>query len=393
MSHAKPLRQIERILTLGYTPNDRVKPMSEEQLKTLIKYDKDMEKNNGLSAFTRRAQLNILMKFAQHTEKQFDKISRDDVEEFIYSLDFTPNTIDNYKIVLKKFYKWLYNTEDAPECVKWLKVKNKNNRKIPDDLLTVEEIRMLVDAADNPRDRCLIFVLYESGCRVGEIVGIRQKDIEIKKTHATIIVNGKTGARKIVLINSIGDLIHWMNVHPKKDINHALFVNNRNPDKALGAPGVQSVLKLAAKRAGIKKNVHPHLLRHSRLTHLAQDHTESELKIIAGWKGNSAMPEVYVHLSSGDIENKMLLNAGIITVEDKKKQDTLKPKTCPRCEEVNPIGARFCYVCGLGLDMDAVKDMETESKTVDSDLVSAMESQFEQMKKSIIDEMLQNLKN
>lgn len=366
--------------------------MTDEQLKILIKYDKDMDKNNGLSAFTRRAQLNILMKFAQHTEKPFDEISRDDVEKFIYSLDFTPNTIDNYKIVLKKFYKYLNDTEDAPDCVKWLKVQNKNNRKIPDDLLTVEEIRMLVDAADNPRDRCLIFILYESGCRVGEIVGIRQKDIEIKKTHATVIVNGKTGARKIVLINSIGDLIHWMNVHPRKDINNNLFTNLRNPDKAIGAPGIQSVLKIAAKRAGINKNVHPHLLRHSRLTHLAQDHTESELKIIAGWKGNSAMPEVYVHLSSGDIENKMLANAGIITADEKKKQDTLKPKSCSRCEEINPIGAKFCYMCGMALDEETAVKLENESKHVDGDIGGILDSRFDEIKKAIIDEMLEKMK-
>ncbi|MCK5343189.1 MAG: tyrosine-type recombinase/integrase, partial [Candidatus Heimdallarchaeota archaeon] len=278
---------------------------------------------------------------------------------------------------------------------KWLKVQNKNNRKIPDDLLTVEEIRTLVDAADNPRDRCLIFVLYESGCRAGEIVGIRQKDIEIKKTHATVIVNGKTGARKIVLINSIGDLIHWMNVHPKKDINGALFVNNRNPDKALGAPGIQSVLKLAAKRAGIKKNVHPHLLRHSRLTHLAQDHTESELKIIAGWKGNSAMPEVYVHLSSDDIENKMLANAGIETEdtkEIKEKNDALKSKMCPRCDEVAPIGARFCYTCGMALDTETAVKLEAETNIINDTVAKVLDEQRDKLREELINEILSKMK-
>ncbi|MCK5504984.1 MAG: integrase, partial [Thermodesulfovibrionia bacterium] len=142
-----------------------------------------------------------------------------------------------------------------------------------------------------------------------------------------------------------------------------------------------------------KKNVHPHLLRHSRLTHLAQDHTESELKIIAGWKGNSAMPEVYVHLSSGDIENKMLANAGIITAEDKKKKDTLKPKSCPRCEEVNPIGARFCYVCGMALDAETAIRLDEVTKSTDSNITDIMESRFEKFKEEFINEMLDKMKN
>jgi integrase len=61
------------------------------------------------------------------------------------------------------------------------------------------------------------------------------------------------------------------------------------------------LIKDLAKNASIEKRVHPHLFRHTRLTELAKDFTKSELKVIVG---------IYVHLSGGDIEKKMLEKHG-----------------------------------------------------------------------------------
>ena len=65
----------------------------------------------------------------------------------------------------------------------------------------------------------------------------------------------------------------------------------------------------------IKKKIYPHLLRHSRLTELAKELTEQELKVFAGWVAGSNMAQIYVHLSGSDVSNKLLSNAGLIDTE------------------------------------------------------------------------------
>lgn len=70
----------------------------------------------------------------------------------------------------KRFYRWLRQTEEYPPEVKWIKPRVADaNRKLPEELLTAAEIQEMIQKADIGRDRALIGVLHESGCRVGEI--------------------------------------------------------------------------------------------------------------------------------------------------------------------------------------------------------------------------------
>ena len=112
------------------------------------------------------------------------------------------------------------------------------------------------------------------------------------------------------------------------------------------------MLKTLAKDAGIKKNLHPHALRHGRLTELVKlGLKESELRIFAGWESDSKMPAVYLHISGEDVEGKILAAHGITTREETKtREEELKPVECPRCKTKNPVGAKYCYICSMILD-------------------------------------------
>jgi len=77
-----------------------------------------------------------------------------------------------------------------------------------------------------------------------------------------------------------------------------------------------------------------------------------ELRLIAGWERNSCMPEIYVHLSGGDVERKMLQKAGFM--EGDIKQDvSLMPKECPRCKTMNPWDAMYCTSCSMAMNAKA----------------------------------------
>lgn len=330
------------------------------QREVLKRYDLEAEKNDGLVIKTRLSRAYTLVQLVRSCKKPFKKMTRKDIERHLYSLNLAPASLDLHKVSIRFFFRWLFKTEEYPENVKWIKLQNHKKRKLPEDILSPQEIKAMIDVADT-RDRALVAILYDSGCRLGEILGIKQKDVTIDQYGARIAVHGKTGDRPVRLILSTPDLTLLLNNHPDKGADKPLFYNDKDLGKPLGARRVQVIVDALAKRAKLNKHVYPHLLRHSRATHLAMEFTESELKVIFGWSRDSRMAGVYVSLSGGQVERKMLEKAGLIDKEDvKKEDDILKPRNCPRCKENNPSTARFCYKCGMALDMDTAMKVDTE---------------------------------
>ena len=312
-------RNIDTILA-----DSRISKANREVLKKYDTYGNLQQLTLG----TRSQRLGTLRQVALFINKDFKAMTKEDMENFFVSLgELQPKTWSTKGAFIKSFFKWLYNSDVYPANVRWIKtsVKSKDN-KLPTDLLTKEEITSMVDAADNLRDRALVLMLYESACRIGEISTLKLKDIIFDEYGAVIVVNGKTGMRRVRLIDYVPDIENWVNNHPwKHDREAYLFISlsNSNFGKRINGAGLGKNIKDLAKKAGIEKRVHPHLFRHTRLTELAKDFTESELKIIAGWSGSSKMAGVYVHLSGGDIEKKMLQKHGLI----KNENTALEPCT------------------------------------------------------------------
>lgn len=145
------------------------------------------------------------------------------------------------------------------------------------------------------------------------------RDIEFDEFGAKVHVDGKTGERIIRLVESVPDLKLWLSMHPKKDDPNA-YVWHSQKGGRLGNGGWKWQLKKYAERAGIKKNIFPHLLRHSRATHLAgAGFNQPQLCEIFGWSKNSKMPSIYIHLSGRDTDTAIKELYGI-NVEDADNQ-------------------------------------------------------------------------
>jgi len=340
----------------------------------LKRYDLEGKMNSGLALKTRLSRAFIIVNLARKIKKPFMEMTKEDIENHIFGINLAPSTLDIHKINIRGFFKWLYKTEDYPENVKWIKLQNHKKRKLPEDILSCYEIKALIDAADNSRDRALVSVFYDSGCRLGEILNIKQRDITMDQYGARVTVHGKTGDRPVRLILSTPDLIRLLNEHPYKGPENPMFCNDRKGGKPLGARRVQELFDSLAKKAKLNKHVNPHLLRHSRATHLATDFTESELKVLFGWTRDSRMPGIYVSLSGGEVEKKMLEKAGLLTREEARAEvDVLKPRDCPRCKENNPSTARFCYRCGMALDLETAMKIENGESGMELELLDLMQ--------------------
>ena len=294
-------------------------------------------------------------------------ITRVELEDFVIRRRrmCSPFTLYGEILETQLFFRWL-----VPEKEKELFKNIKNVRprkKLPvDQLIASEDIKTLVGACDNQRDRALIMLLWDSGCRISEILSLNVGHVQFDQYGAVVIVDGKTGRRRLRLIESVPDLQVWLNIHPlRKDPSAPLFLTNTRYGvgrKRLNARTVQNRLKYLQKTLNLGKPTNPHAIRHGRMTDLTKKgFSEMELRLIAGWEENSTMPEVYVHLSGGDIERKMLEKAGIMEVTE-NKESNLQPQECPRCKAMNAYDAIFCAKCSMALTEAAAREMDESTE-------------------------------
>jgi integrase/recombinase XerD len=298
--------------------------------------------------------MDTLERIARLMPTSFSKSTKDDIVNFITEIeqrDYSEWTKHDYKVILRGFYRWLKHTE-YPEEVSWMCVKSAKAVKLPEELLTVDDINKLVDAADNLRDKAFIMTLYESGCRIAEILSLQIKHVQIDDYGAVLLVNGKTGQRRVRIIASAPKINSWLENHPLRNNPNAplwvtIGVSSRN--KLWTYNTAKDFLKKLASKAGIKKRVYAHLFRHSRATHLANHLTEAQMKQYFGWVQGSEIASVYVHLSGRDVDNALFRLNGI-PVAEKEKILEFRPKVCPRCKVGNSPDAKFCLRCGMCLD-------------------------------------------
>lgn len=316
-----------------------------------------------------------LLKFMEGLNKPFEEVTRQDLVAFVRKIeekDYSDWTKRDYKIVVKKFFKWLRRSEDYPEEVRWIKARVRNRIKLPEEILTEEEVRLMARKAMNLRDRAFILVLYETGCRIGEILNLKIRNVQQDEFGAVLIVNGKTGTRRIRIVSSASALALWLSHHPfREDPGAPLWISfgSRQKPSALSPGSARSLLKRIAKRAGIKKRIYPHLFRHSRATHLANHLTEAQMKQYFGWVQGSRMAGIYVHLSGRDVDNAILRIYGLKAGQ--KAEESFKPFKCPRCYRENSPETKFCKFCGMPLSIETAVKLEETRKKAD-ELLSAL---------------------
>lgn len=330
-----------------------------------------------LSTGRRYAYILRLRKIAEIIPEQFLNPSAKDIKRVINTIsqrkvkwgsgeahDPSDNAIQAYSVTLKRYYKWLLEDDNKyPECVSWLKTTagHKSREKKPDPNITPEEVNLLIGECRNARDKALISLLYDSGCRIGELLTMKIEDLEFDDYGAIISVTGKTGYRKVRVVgNSIAYIRGWLANHPKSNaISAWLFPDLTNFAHEMDYPSVRNLLKKAASRAGIERRIYPHLFRHTRATLLAAKIGEAPLEKHMGWVHGSKMSQVYVNLSGKDVDNAILGAYGVKLKETDKPLEEARPKKCPRCGTDNPSTAQRCGHCWLPLSTaEAIKQSE-----------------------------------
>jgi integrase/recombinase XerD len=268
----------------------------------ITKYLEYIEYERGLSKNTIESYKYDLKEFDLYFNNKIINLTYNDIQDY---LDFISNksarTTAHHITVLNAFYKFLLDEKiiDSNPCENI--VNTKIPRKLP-NYLTEEEVNNLLDikleTAYDYRNKAMLELLYATGLRISELINLKINDIDYNECFLRVFGKGKK--ERIVPIGDIA--LKYLDIYTNKYRNEILgnamsdYLFISNAKKNITRQGFFKILKKESSRAGIKKVVSPHVLRHSFATHLLSN--GADLRIIQELLGheNITTTEIYAHL-------------------------------------------------------------------------------------------------
>jgi len=265
---------------------------------------------NSITAYDR--DLRKFALFINGESLEYSSLTEEDISRYeasLKGLDLSPASINRAISALKSFYLYLgieYETANPMQAVE----RRKLTRKLP-KALTVSEITSLIDATkrlDNPislRDFALLELLYGTGARVSEVIGINLNDIasstDDQSAVSTVKLRGKGSKERIVPIGSYAmkALSEYLTrTRPalaekskQKNANAALFLNSRGT--RLSRVSAWQIVSDAADATGLRGKISPHVFRHSYATHLLDG--GADIRVVQELLGHASVTTTQIY--------------------------------------------------------------------------------------------------
>ncbi len=203
-----------------------------------------------------------------------------------------PRTVNLRISAVKFFYK---NVLGKEILITFLK----RPKRVP-EVLTKNEVQKLITAASNTKHRLIIETIYGCGLRVSEAAKLKKDDVRFEE-GILFVRQGKGNKDRVVSLPSTLSKRLESYILLRNDENSYVFDSARRG--RLTEATIEKIVNKAASIAGIIKNVHPHILRHSYATHLLENGTD--IHIIQKLLGHSDVrtTEMYTHVSTALIKN------------------------------------------------------------------------------------------
>ncbi len=306
-------------------------------------------------------------------KKDFKQAKQGDIKSAVAKMQaakYTELTKKKKLSVLKMFYRWLLGKgEQYPEQISWARqIRFKEKELDSTTIIRKDDLAAMLKACDNARDSALLYFLWESGLRAGELLKMKINDLRDEGNFYSAEVSGKTGRRKIVFVECMPYLKKWLNKHPQRTNSDApLFCSLfRNKVTTLSHRHLNTLLKKAGKMAKITKPVNPHAFRKAAASDKAPRYSHAVICSYFGWKQGSRTPQRYLGIDNEQSNTEVLKAYGI---GKNKPIEPVEMVKCPNCGAENRPGNLICDACSRALSTvkaaSLMEEMEKMKKKID----------------------------
>ena len=261
------------------------------------------KKIDGLSVKTLKNYREMLGAFAAQVDKPAARVTADDVREYIGYLAeerrLKDSSINTHINTLRSFFGWL-DTEDMIKRNPMRKIKPlKIDRTKARRPLTGEQLERLRDGCRTYKEKALVEFLVSSGCRLGEVVGLRTDAVDWQ--GRSVVVLGKGNKERIVYLNAAcqNAIEDWLTIRAMSGAAdpHALFITRKHT--RITKAGVHYMLKQRFTAAGLDSSKYSaHKLRHTAATLMLQNGVDVRtLQEVLGHEHLNTT-QIYTHVDS-----------------------------------------------------------------------------------------------
>lgn len=265
----------------------------------LLNSMKDTMKLKGYSPKTIKSYMSNAKLFLQYSSKPVEELEKEDIERYLLSLLEVQKCSHSYVNQAVNSIKFFFREVLKKDALSVNLPRPKRENKLP-EVLSQKEILKLLGNVDNIKHKAILFLIYSSGLRVGEVVRLKTADIDCSRMLIHIVQGKGRKDRYSVLSKTALDVLEKYREKFRPD--YWLFPGG-DEGSHITERSVQHIFEKTKEKAGILKKVSVHTLRHSFATHLLEGGVD--LRYIQELLGHqsSKTTEIYTHVTEKSIKN------------------------------------------------------------------------------------------
>jgi integrase/recombinase XerD len=283
----------------------------EANIRAFLNY---LRSEKGLSANTIAAYRRDMEKFgafAEERELKLGEVSHSDVVEFLrmlYLRKLDSRSVARHLVTVRHFFRFCV-MERAIEKDPSENVQSPKFRHTLPEFLSIDEVNRLLRQPDTStvaglRDKAMIEILYSSGLRVSELCGLKIADVQMEAGYLRCV--GKGNKERLVPIGKAA--LEFVRLYVQKarpeilGERTSIYLFPSRTGKSIDRFNFWKTLKLYGQRAGLRKALSPHMLRHSFATHLLDGGADLRSVQIMLGHADISTTQIYTHVVEGRLK-------------------------------------------------------------------------------------------
>lgn len=246
----------------------------------------------GYSIRTIKAYKQCIKIFFNYCKKEPKKVNKTDIIDFLDRLKSKGASGSTLNVYLSAL-RFMYMDVLKKRLMIYMKFSRKP-KKLP-IVLTKDEVKSLISVIENPTHALLVKLMYSAGLRISEVVKLRPVDLEYSKNYGWVRMGKGNRDRLFIIAKKLKKELREHILTNCHDKNSWIFKGYKDH---ISISYIQKLIKIASKKAKIKKNVSAHTLRHSFSTHLLEDDYDlTQIQSLLG-HASASTTMTYLHMTN-----------------------------------------------------------------------------------------------